>query len=469
MATPQRSSRRDFLKTVAATSALAVGTPGVIRASGSSKRPRPEPRRYSPNENIRVAALGMGIIAFYNMDAIAQVDGVEFVAACDCYDGRLTRTQEVYGETVHVTRDYREILARDDIDAVIINAPDHWHTRMAVDAMHAGKAVHIEKPMIQKIEEGPQIIAAQQATGMIAQVGSEGFRDPVHQKTKALIQEGAIGQLNMVESEVSRNNGIGAWQYSIPPDASPKTIDWSRFLGHAPKRAFDADRFFCWRKYWDYGTGVAGDMFVHRFSALHFMLDSLGPTRVMATGGVRYWNDGREAPDIITGLYDYPATASHPAFTLIMKANFADGSGGGPTYRFIGNEGVLEIRGATVTLTRNPARETPVEYLVRGYNSVRTFAQAQQDAFVAEYNQYRPSAAAPEPNAGQPQEHTVERKNMLVEHFTNFFEAIRNDGPIVQDPTYGFRAAAPAILANYSYLSGNPVTWNPTTMQMDPA
>ena len=453
MAKDHSSSRRDFLKTRAASSALAAAPLGV-----AAQPTRP----FGHREDIGVAAFGMGIIAFYNNDAILQIPGVKLVAACDCYDGRLTRTKEVYGDEVHTTRDYHELLARDDVHAVIINTPDHWHAQMAVDAMRAGKAVHIEKPMVQKIADGRRVIQTQRVTGQVAQVGSEGFRAPAHIKAKELLQSGLIGTLNTVETEVSRNSGIGAWQYTIPPDASPETIDWERFVGPAPMRAFDADRFFCWRKYWDYGTGIPGDMFVHRFSALHFMLDSLGPNRVMATGGIRFWNDGREVPDVITALYDYPATASHPAFTLNARASFADGSGGGPSFRFIGSEGVIEVYNDRVVASHKPRQEPPLAYLVSGYNSVRTFAQAQQDAFSTEYEMYRPEATeAPQAST---EEHPVEPANTLVEHFTNFFEAIRNGGPIVQTVEFGLRAAAPGILANHSYLTGSPVEWNPVTL-----
>lgn len=456
--------RRSFLQTLSATSALGLGAATNLQAN-TFLHPT---KNYGPNDTIRIAAIGMGIIGFINMDNMIQVPGIEFVAAADVYDGRLTRVKEVYGNHIETTRDYRKILQRTDIDAVIINTPDHWHAQMAIEAMQAGKHVHVEKPMVQKLEDGLRVLEAQKATGKVLQVGSKQFRDPILHKAKALIQEGAIGQLTVVESQVSRNNGIGAWQYSIPTDASLQTIDWDLFLGNAPKIAFDADRFFRWRKYWDYGTGVSGDMFVHRMTGLHYVLDSLGPIQVMASGGVRYWNDGREAPDVINALLEYPETANHDAFTLMLKANFADGSGGGYTFRFVGSEGVIEVTWDKLTL-KGSRRSTPsTADLVKGYNSVRTFSQAQQDAFAKSHAQYQSTDSTfDQYDFGKSAEFKAPNGiNERVIHYTHFANVIRNGGTIYEDAAYGFRACAPTLLANQSSRNGKAYRWDPLNMKV---
>lgn len=459
-----KTNRRKFLQTLSAA--------GVIGAAATKANAKNSPSVYynktkGPNDKIRVAAIGMGIIGFYNMNEVIKLDNIEFVAAADCYDGRLTRCKEKYGKDLITTRDYRELYSRNDIDAVIINTPDHWHTQLAVEAMEAGKHVHIEKPMVQKIPDGHRIIKAQEKTGKVVQVGSEGFRSPLFEKAKSLLKDGAIGQLTMVESLVSRNSGIGAWQYSIPSDASPKTIDWEMFLGPAPKMAFDADRFFRWRKYWDYGTGVSGDMFVHRLSGLHYMLDAVGPNQIMATGGVRYWNDGREAPDVITALLEYPETSNHDAFTCILKANFADGSGGAYAYRFIGSHGLIEINYGKLTL-KTYKRSTPnVDYLVNGYNSVFTFAEDQRNVFREEFTKYKvkEEVAAKKEESGDMEYKTPKGYNDDNMHFGHFFDVIRNGGSIIQNPVFGLRACAPTLVANQSSRDGKGYLWNPETMQ----
>jgi len=234
-----------------------------------------------------VALIGNGIRGFE--DARASIAaGAEMAAVSDVYEGRLTRAREAWGNSIFTTRDYREVLARPDVDAVIIATPDHWHRQMCIDAMNAGKDVYCEKPMVQLLADGAGVIDAARKTGRVLQVGSQRVSSIVYQKARELLDRGTIGELNMVEAYIDRNSAIGAWQYSIPPDASPTTIDWDRFLGRAPKLPFDPVRLFRWRNYRDYGTGVGGDLFVHLFSGMHFMLDAIGPTRVFATGGLRF-------------------------------------------------------------------------------------------------------------------------------------------------------------------------------------
>ena len=180
----------------------------------------------------------------------------------------------------------------------------------------------------------------------------------------------------MVEAWVDRNSAIGAWQYSIPPDASPANIDWDRFLGRAPKVPFEPVRLFRWRNYRDYGTGVAGDLFVHLISGLHFVTGAIGPNRVYATGGLRFWKDGRDVPDVMIALYDYPT------FNLMLRVNFVDGATETSGFRFIGSEGIMTIDGG-VTLSKVPREIEP------GY-TIDTFPKAMQEQYLKEYRQKYP-------------------------------------------------------------------------------
>jgi predicted dehydrogenase len=290
-------------------------------------------------------------------------------------------------------------------------------------------------------------------------VGSLRVSSAVYAKAGELFRAGAVGTLNMVEARYNRNSAIGAWQYSIPTDASPQTVDWERFLGPAPARPFDPVRFFRWRNYWDYGTGVAGDLFVHLFSGIHFALGSNGPRRVTALGGLRHWKDGRDAPDVMVGLFDYPETKSHPPFTMSLQVNFADGSGGSQEFRFVGDEGIMTISGAGVGVSR---RARPAE---PGY-TIDTFAEDQQKAFLDEYRKKYPEpeeAALTE--SGQTLYEPPRGYDDRREHFARFFHAMRTKGRVVEDATFGYRAAAPALLCNLSYREGRTVGWDPERMR----
>jgi predicted dehydrogenase len=442
----RRRSRRDFLKAVAATTAV----PTVLRAQ------TPATHTVAANDRIRFAIFGLGIRGQQDVRSALRTPGVELAAVADVYDGRLTLAKELWGEQLFTTRDYRDVLARRDIDAVVIATPDHWHTQMAIDAMNAGKDVYIEKPMVQTLEEGPRVIDASRRTGRLVQVGSQRVSSIVYAKARELFRGGAIGDLNLVEAWINRNSPTGAWQYSLPPDASAETIDWDRFIGRAPKRPFEPVRLFRWRNYRDYGTGIPGDLFVHLFTGIHFVLDAIGPTRAIASGGLRYWNDGRDVPDVMLAMYDYPKTGTHPAFTLSLKVNFAEGAGDNQAFRFIGPDGVITIGDNAVTLSRRQPPKEPGE-------TSETFAKATQQAFLNEYRAKYPDhpelrMRGDEVYAAPP------RYSADEDHFRNFFDAVRTRRPVVEDAVFGLRAAGPALLANHSYFENRPIGWDAEKM-----
>ncbi len=414
----------------------------------------------SANDKIQIALIGAG--GQGSGDARVSIQaGSKLVAVADVYDGRLQRAKEVWGADVFTTRDYREVLARKDVDAVIIATPDHWHRQISIDAMNAGKDVYCEKPMVQRIEDGKDVIEAARRTGRIFQVGSQRVSSIVYQKAKDLMAAGAIGELNTVEAWWDRNDAIGAWQYSIPPDASPATVDWDKFLGRAPKVAFDPVRIFRWRNYRDYGTGVAGDLFVHLFSGMHFITGAIGPERVYATGGLRFWKDGRDVPDVMFGLYDYPKTERHPAFTLALRVNFVDGAGESEGFRFVGSEGIMTV-GWDVTVSKQPRPSDP------GY-TIGTFPKAVQEQFLREYREKYPPVAV---NADSMRPLSEQRYdpphnyNDSFDHHQNFLSAVRSRKPVVEDATYGFRAAGPAAVSNISYFERRVCQWDPQNMTL---
>ena len=413
----------------------------------------------SANSNIRIALIGAGGMGNGDVRDALAVGGVELVAAADIYQGRLDRIKEVHGAHVFTTRDYREILTRSDVDAVIIATPDHWHARISIDALNAGKDVYCEKPMIQKIDEGRQVIDAHKKSGRIFQVGSQYASALSFHKINQLLKSGAIGELNMVEAWLDRNTAMGAWQYSIAPDATPQTVDWDRFLGRAPKRAFEPIRLFRWRNYQDYGTAVAGDLYVHLLTGIHTATESLGPNRIYSTGGLRYWNDGRDVPDTMFAVIEYPKSPSHPEFTFAMRVNFKSSE---PQeqfgFKFVGSEGTILTDVRSVTLSKRPRAEEP------GY-TIDTFAKDQQTAFLREYRKqypWREQTVDTLDSTGE--QRWVSSRDAHRDHVRNFINAVRTRKPHFEDSTFGFRAAGPALLCNTSYFEKRICTWDANSM-----
>ena len=301
------------------------------------------------------------------------------------------------------------------------------------------------------------MIDAQKRTGRIFQVGSQRVSSIIYAKAKEMLAAGAIGELNMVEAWVDRNSAIGAWQYSIPPDASPANIDWDRFLGRAPKVPFEPVRLFRWRNYRDYGTGVPGDLFVHLISGLHFVTGAIGPNRVYATGGLRFWKDGRDVPDVMIALYDY----GRQRFNVMLRVNFVDGAtetSGLPLHRQRGHHD------ASMAASRSP--KSPRE-LEPGY-TIDTFPKAQQEQYLKEYRQKYP--ARPKLSTGQmsADEKFVPPKGYSdhFEHHRNFIAAVRSRKPVVEDAVFGFRAAGPALLSNISYFDKKVCLWDAEAMKL---
>jgi predicted dehydrogenase len=413
------------------------------------------PRPVAANDYIHIALIGAGGQGQGDTKLAAQIPGVKVVAAADCYNGCLERTKELWGKDIQATRDYNEILVRKDVDAVIIGTPDHWHMQASVDAMNAGKDVYCEKPMIHVYSDGPKIIDAARKTGRIMQVGSQRVSSIIYKKAQELLAAGSIGELNMVTVWYDRNSAQGAWQYTVPYDASPETCDWPRFLGTAPKVPFNGERFFQWRKWKDYGSGVAGDLFVHLFSGVHLITNTHGPVRALATGGLRFWKDGRDVPDVMIGLYDYAQ-----GFNLSVRTNFVDGGLESEGFVFTGSEGSMTIAGDGVTLNRVPREQEPG---VR----VGPFAEAIQKRMTEIYHQKYP-VTHPTGEALLGEERYVAPRGYSdhYDHIKNWIDAIRQRRPVVEDPVFGFRAAGAALLSNVSYERGEVARWDPEEMKL---
>lgn len=455
-----KPNRRNFIKNVTAASAL-LATESIAKPFNIIK----DLKKISPNDKIRFATIGMGIQGHSDTKAaLRSSQDVEFVAAADLYDGRLTRVKELYGKDIFTTRDYRQILERKDIDAVLIVTPDHWHDHITKAALQAGKNVYCEKPMVHHINEGLSVIDAWKKSGKTMQVGSQRISSASFKEAKRLFQAGEIGEINYVESNNDRFNAIGAWNYSIPTDASPSTVDWDTYLGDAPKRAFDAKRFFRWRNYQDYGTGVGGDLFVHLITGVHFVTNSLGPERVMSSGELSYWKDGRDVPDVLVSILDYPKTDIHANFQMVLRVNFANAGAIANNTRIIGTEGQIEFTENNLVLTKKKLPKAPG---MGGYDSFNTFSEAQQKEFKKQYDAQYPEDTRKAEPVKEVRFEAPKEDDAHANHFRDFFENVKKGSVgTVEDPVFGFRAAAPVLACNESYFSKKIVHWDPVAMKM---
>ncbi len=444
------NNRRGFIKKLGlSTAALSVGTSSLV-AKGKSVSYLKRSNGLGAVDEIRIALIGAGGMGTEDTNTALKHDGVKLVAVCDLYEGRRKIAQKKWGPDLFLTDDHKEILKRNDVDAVIIGTPDHWHKEISIDALNAGKHVYCEKPMVHSVTQGMDLINAWKKSGKIFQVGSQGLSSLGNEKAKQLLAEGAIGDLNYAEGFWARHSPTGAWQYAIPGDASEKTVNWKRYISNTTSRKFDSMRFFRWRNYQDYGTGMSGDLFVHLFSSLHFITNSIGPNQVSAMGGLRYWKDGREVPDVMLGTFQYPDSEQHPGFNLSLRCNFVDGTSGTTYLRIVGSEGSMDVKWEEVVLKRNTRQSSDDPFM--------NAKSSESSAYSDRKKMLPPGEISFKAEDGW--------KGAHYDHFANWFNAIRTGGSVIEDPVFGFRAAAPALLCNDSYNQNQFIDWDPVNMKV---
>jgi predicted dehydrogenase len=328
MGTQDERTRREFIKQVGAGAAAVAGS--VAGATGAqAARTVPVMARgrvIGANERINVGFVGCGgrMNAHIRrvMERNKERGDVQAVAVNDIWDKRKERAREATGvDERSVHHDYRELCARSDVDAVIISSPDHWHHLHTMEALRRGKDVYLEKPMTYTVEEAKEIAEAVQAGGRILQVGSQYTSMDHFWKAKKAIEDGLLGEVVWASGGFGRNRNLrGEWNYAIDADATERTLDWKAFLGPAPKRPFDPERYFRWRKYWDYSGGIATDLFYHTVSPLLLSIGGDFPLRVTSSGGI-YVQKDREVPDTFFMNVDYPS------WTMQLACSVASGVG----------------------------------------------------------------------------------------------------------------------------------------------
>jgi len=430
-------NRRDFMKTTM----LAGATAAVARPTAAQQK---------PGERITVGFIGCGARAHQHLQDIGAMADVEVLAVCDAYTGRAERAKARTNGRAAIVADYKEILANPAIDAVFIVTPDHWHKAMTVEALAAKKDIYLEKPMSYSIEDGLAILDATRQSDRIVQIGSQGVSGADMAKARELIKAGKIGQVTMVRAAYNRNTAGGAWLYPIPPDANPQTVNWDQFLGPAPKRPFDLERFFRWRCYWDYSGGVATDLFVHLVSWLNFATDAKMPKAIVATGENYRYKKTHEVPDTVNALLLYPEE-----FTANLCCTFNNAQGAESGLEILGNEGSLLLRDGQVTF------KPETEHEDNGW-IVDSWTEALEKAYYDDPKvkaRELPSIGAGHMTGGT-ETWRSEGRDPSFTHLRNFFESVRTRKKPFEDPLFGHRAAACAHMVNQSIRTKRMIEWN---------
>ena len=439
----QSITRRDFVRLGAG--AMAAGAavkstllePPVLAAQSQSGG--------DTGRKIRFVSIGTGIRGCDLLRSARAVPTGELVGIADLYDMHQRAGQEAYGTDVPTTRDYRTLLDRKDVDAVIVAVADFQHRHVVLDCVAAGKDVYCEKPMSHNVADGLAMVQAVQAGKRIFQAGSQRVSNIVYKKAAEIYASGRLGEVTSIEGHTDRNSPSGAWVYPIAPDASPETMDWTTWIRDAPSRPFDAARFFRWRCFADYGEGVAGDLYVHLLSGMQRVTGvNAIPARAYSTGSLTHFKDGRDYPDLLATLYDYPG--------LTVNLHCNQNNAAGDLTIFYGHEATMVIEGDTVTVTPQDTRPEPEGYSLDGWT-----AEAKQH-YLKEWHAAHPATPA---QLGEVESYSATRGyDDTADHLANFFSAVETREHVVEDEVFGNNAAIACHMANHSYFHRNVATWD---------
>jgi len=433
-------SRREFLEASAAAAGVSfVAQPFTFR-------------KLAPSDTVRFGMVGVGMQGNGLLGTSISLPGVVCAGAADLYDGRHTLAKEIAGANLPTTREYRRLLDDKTIDCIVAAVPDHWHKRMVVEAVSAGKDIYIEKPMSHSAADGVAMVDAVKKSGRILQVGSQRVSSQICAKAKEMLAQGVLGEMTLIEGWLGRNDPTGAWEYPPPPDLSLRTLDWDTWQNDVPKRALDGNIFARWRCWKEYGTGVAGDLLVHLISGMMFMTGINEPPKQAASvGGIRRWKDGRNMPDVHATIYYYGADN----LPVYMRLNL--GTEMPEQYRFQGSKGVLEVSGNRLTFTPQSGEDNWPSYYTGSYPRALRDAYQQQwhkehDWKVGQPVQLTESVTFSTPDFDDTQP-----------HLWNYFEAVRTRKPVVEDVVFGHNAALACHMANEAYFRRTMVSWDEGT------
>ena len=374
------------------------------------------------NDRLRLGVIGCGGMATagHMRPLVRETEAlnIEFHSVCDLFGKRADEAAQLTGAP-HKFRDYRKLLDQKDVDYVLIATPEHWHARMSMDAASAGKHIYCEKPMTWNVEQAKKVVAHLHASqGIKMQVGVQGMSDDSYETANKYVKDGTIGKVVLAQIDYSRNSLQPDYLNTpVDPDLKPGVnFDWNAWLGGAPKRPFDADRYFNWRRYWDYSSGIASDLFIHRVTRIIKSLGLTFPQRGVATGGKFGWPDALgDVPDTMNILLDYP-------------------------------------EGLTVHLVSSMANSSTIEHMLRGHKATLSF---NSDGFAI-----KPQA----PYAKDMQEivHKKSGAENTVLHHKNLHGAIRQGEALKCPVELGYYGVVASQVGVQSLRQQKYMTWDRT-------
>ncbi len=387
----------------------------VAGAARSRLTAKSAARVVGANERLHVGVIGAGGNANGHMRALQRLaddDNVEITAVCDLYDPRREAAAEFTGGKPF--RDYRRLLEHEGLDYVTISVPEHWHAPITLDAADSGLHIYVEKPLTYSISEGLEVVRKVQNTGVLLQCGIQGMSDDSYEAAARVIDDGGIGKVVMAHIDYSRNHQDDFWLREPDPEAKPGVnLDWKMFLGKARKRSWDPNRFFSWRRYWDYSGGIATDLFVHRLARIVKACGLTLPSRVVSTGGHYYFNGGAEVPDTFNALLEYP-------------------------------------EGVNVLLVSTMANQAQMRHVIRGNKATLEFTR---EGFTIEPERlYREEV--------QPRQHKKSGGEDMALHHHNLHNAIRKGEALKCDVELGFNVSTACHMTVESYRRKKSLAWD---------
>lgn len=447
-------SRRRFMQGLAAAAGSAYILPAVswARALGS-------------NDRIVMGIIGTGGMGTGHLRSLverAEADNIAVKRVCDVYQRRLNEAVKIAGGSQGAgTMEYREVLDDKDVNAVLIATPDHWHTKIAIEAMEAGKDVYCEKPLSLTVQQAIDCRNAVKRTGRTLQVGPQGTSDPSTWEARKAIAAGRIGKVVWSQAGYCRNSQGGQFNWRIDPDAGPQNargsdgyIDWDRWLGHehglAPRIPWNPDHFFRFRKYWAYNGGVATDLMYHKLAPLLIAISGENgeyPARVTAAGGQYIEKDGRDIADQFFLMIDYPSE-----HTIVLTSVMTNDDTP-PT--------VIRGQYGTMNFAAGASKEAPGGRLDLREQSAwwQKFREANADQVKTEMVKNEKGEERPEPAPGRGSLSLSGQERR--DHMGNFFDAIRGKAPLACNIDLGCSTMVAIKMGVEAYRRNKVMRWDP--------